>query len=821
MRNIVKWGGLAVLLVALLAVGGAAVMFRTVTPSSGTADMAGLNAPVRIVRDENAVAHIEAGSHRDAVRALGYTHAQERLWQMDQLRRAASGRLSELFGEQTVGVDTFLRTLGLERAAAGSYAVLKPETRALLDAYSEGVNAWVNRDRAMLEPALPPEFLVFGADFRPWTGADSVAVLKLMSLQLSQNMRHELDRLVLAARGFTSGEISDLFPVHRDDRPPPLPDLARLLPLRPPADVLSAERETAALTAVLEPAVARWASNSWVLQPGRTTTDGALLANDPHLAFSAPSLWYLAHMSWEADGEPRTLVGATLPGTPGVLLGRNADVAWGFTNAGADVQDLFIEQVQAGDPNRYLTPNGWRTFGRRSEVIAVAGGEPVTIDVRLSRHGPVLPDELPLPSAAPVVFSDLLRELYVPALRWTGLSATDRTMDAIVALADARNVAELQTAFSGVQSPMQAIVMADRAGDIALATPARVPVRADANLVRGRAPVPGWLPEYDWQRVIEGPDVPSVRNPASGAFVTANSRLPTADRLFTTYDWDESLRLDRAEELVAARPRHDVASMRAIQNDTRSHGMERLRDRLLALAPPPEPYRGELVAWDGRMDRDARAPLLMAAWAKALIARLLEDDLGTAFPRFENVDHFALERMLEGGARDWCDRRDTARPESCAEIAAAAWDVAVADLRQRFGEDPNGWTWGRAHFVRNAHRPFDAVPLLRPLFNVERPAAGGPHTLNRGQVSFGSDTPYATTHGAGYKAVYDLASPERSLFIQTTGQSGNPFSPHYRDLADLWANGAYISIRTDGAAYRERARGEWVLRPATGSSTTE
>ena len=815
MRNVVKWAAGLVALALLAAVIAGLALWRTVAPSSGRAEIAALSAPVEIVRDEHAIAHIEAATLEDAARALGFVHAQERLWQMETLRRTARGRLAALFGKDAVGFDVFLRTLAMDRAAETSVAALKPETVRILEAYADGVNAWAGRDRGMLEPSLPPEFLVFGSDFEPWKPADTVAVLKLMSLQLSQNLGAELRRLNLAARGMDAAEIADLMPAHADDRPPPLPGLREILPLRPARDVRSAEGEETAL-GFLAPPMSRWASNSWVVGGARTVSGKPLLANDPHLAFGAPSLWYLAHMRWGEGEARRNLIGASLPGMPLVLLGRTDDLAWGFTNAGADAQDIFIERVKAGEENLYLTPDGWRPFETRRETIEVAGGEAVTFERRETRHGPVLPDELPIPSDAPTTFSHLLRDLHVTALRWTGLAKDDTTLDALLTFTTARTTGEMIEGLGGIVSPMQAIVVADTAGDIALVTPARVPVRNAANRVAGRAPVPGWLALYDWKDVMPADAIAPVRPGPEASLVTANTRLPNAGSLHMTYDWDEPDRLARAVALVnGPKGPHDLASMVAAQNDTRSEPLLRLRDRLLAIHRPEAPHDETLRAWTGDMDRGARAPLLMVAWAKNLTKQALADDLGSAFEAFDDIDHQALDNILSGGVRDWCDDRATGRVESCAEIVEAAWTDALAELRARYGDDPATWSWGRAHPVRNAHQPFDRVPILRRLFTIERPASGGPHTLNRGKTNLGSDEPYASVHGAGYKAVYDLAQPERSLFIQTTGQSGNPFSRRYRDLATRWADGGMLPMVTDPAVYRARASGIWRLRPSS------
>ena len=807
MRTVVKWVGLG--LASLAAVGLLAVLalWRSVPPTSGTDALAGLEQPVSVVRDAEAVPHIEAETQADAAMALGYIHAQERLWQMEVLRRTAQGRLAEVFGGAAADTDVFLRTLGMARAAELSYPSLAPRTRAVLEAYAKGVNAWMNRDLRRLEPRLPPEFMAFGYTPEAWQPHHSGALMKLMSLQLSQNMSHELRRLVFAAQGLTSAEIADLMPEHPDDPPAPLPDLRELLPLRSDATVLVASSSFDARVKA-----GTWASNNWVVAGSRTASGKPLLANDPHLSFGAPSLWYLAHLSYPgADGERTDVIGATLPGTPSVLLGRNGHVAWGFTNAGADVQDLFVERLRPADQKQYLTPNGWARFDEREEVVRLANGDERRFTVLTGRHGVVLPDLMPI--GPRLRFSDIFTPLHVVSLNWTGLADDDTTLDAMIAVGDARSVGALRETFTAVRSPMQAIVMADTAGNIQLTTPADVPVRKAANLVQGRAPVPGWDATYDWQRVVPAREIAPVDASPAGTIATANTRLPNAETLFVTRDWDEPQRLDRAEALLAARETHDMASMIAIQNDARSEGLLVVRDLLAPALREDDPLAKELREWNGDMSAEARAPLLMVAWLRALTTRIFEDDLRDAFPRFEDIRLHALNRALRtGGARDWCDDRRTEVRETCETVARDAWDDALKDLGARYG-NAQTWTWGRAHPVTGAHQPFGRIAILAPLFNVERPASGGSHTLNRGKTSIGADDPYRSTHGAGYKAVYDLADPENSLFIQNSGQSGHFLSPQYRAQVGRWAKGEYLPMVTDPATYREGALGTWVFTP--------
>jgi penicillin amidase len=373
MRRALRWlcGGLIglVLLVSIGLAGGYLWLRQSLPKVDGTIQVEGLSAPVRIVRDRNDVPHIEAASFEDAVFAEGFVHAQDRLWQMDFRRRLGAGRLAEVLGPAALPTDRFMRTLGLARAAEASLAYLRPDTVRLLDAYAAGVNAYLTTRSG----PLPPEFLILGYRPEPWAPADCLVWMRLLALDLSRNWRDELLRARLTKR-LSEDQIADLWPESVSSAPITLVELARSL---------SAD----ALAAALPPSPpSGMGSNAWVLNGSRTQSGAPLLANDPHLRLSAPGPWYLAHL--EAPG--RTLIGATMPGLPGVALGHNGKIAWGFTNTGPDTQDLFVERVDPDDPAQYLTPAGWVPFATRDEVIRVQGGEPVTLHVRETRHGPVL-----------------------------------------------------------------------------------------------------------------------------------------------------------------------------------------------------------------------------------------------------------------------------------------------------------------------------------------------------------------------------------------------------------------------------------------------
>jgi penicillin amidase len=782
------WGVCGLLLMSIAAVGGGYLWLRQSLPQvDGAIEVAGLQAPVTVVRDRWAIPHIEADGLLDATFALGFVHAQDRLWQMEFQRRLGAGRLAEILGAAALPSDRFMRTLGLYRQAQASLAHLAPDTRAWLDAYAAGVNAFLATRRG----PLPPEFLILGhVELEPWRPADSLVWLRVLALDLATNYRDELARARLAGR-LTPAQIADVWPSYPESAPITLVELARALPWDELAAVLPPE------------APGGVGSNAWVVDPGRSTTGGALLANDPHLRLQAPGVWYLAHLETPGLG----LVGATLPGMPAVVLGHNGTIAWGFTNTGADTQDLFIERVDRADPGRYLTPDGAAPFDVREETIEVAGGAPVVLAVRATRHGPVISDLLP---DAPATFG----ADRVVALAWSALAEDDLAIQALLGIDRARNWSEFVAALRDVGGPMQNIHYADASGHIGLIAPGRVPIRKHGD---GRWPVPGWTGEYDWDGWIPFDALPRALDPPGGVLFNANNRVVPPDYPYLlTADWEAPFRARRLGQLLqgdAVGP----AEFAGIQADLLSLLAQDLLPIMLEAAPADPAAAAamtKLKAWDRVMRPDAAEPLIFAAWYRELSRLIYADELGDLFAGFWHVRPQFMERILTHRPI-WCDDVRTAPVETCAELATAALDAALLYLSRRFGDDPDAWRWGDAHPARMTHPVFGDQPFLEWLFDIEVASGGDSVTVDVGHFDPGDQRrPFANTHAATYRAVYDLANLDASRFVSATGQSGNPLSRHYRDLTALWAAGRSVAIVRDGAGYRHGAIGTLRLQPS-------
>ncbi len=783
------YGLLGLLVLALLGLGGGYVWLRGSLPRlAGELDVAGLAAPVMITRDAHAVPHIKAASLADAVFAEGFAHAQDRLWQLEFQRRLGAGRLAEVLGPAALPIDRFMRLLGLYRLAEASLAKLQPESQRLLAAYAAGVNAFL----ATRSGPLPPEFLILGQhEIEPWRPADSAVWLRLMALDLSLNWRDELLRARLAKR-LRPDQIADFWPDYPADAPITLAGLTRTMPLEQLAQVLPPAPPPGQ------------GSNAWTVA-GRLSADGApLLANDPHLGLGAPGTWHLVHL----ESPEQALIGASLPGVPGIVLGHNGAVAWGMTNTGPDTQDLFIERVAPDDPGRYLTPDGTAPFSIRTETIKVKGAADEQFRARATRHGPVLSDLVP--DAAGALAAD-----QVLALAWTGLAEDDRSLDTLLLLGRARDWASLRAAVREHGSPQQNVLFADRAGQIGMIAPGRVPVRRQGD---GRWPVPGWTGAYDWQGTIPFDALPQTLDPPSGRLFNANNRItPQGYPYLLTADWEPAYRARRIEEVLAAKDGFQLADFAGLQQDQLSMLARDLLPRLLAAPAASEPGRAvqaELAAWDRRADPAKREPLLFAAWYRELSRLIYADELGDLFADAWGLRPDFIQRVLKARTA-WCDDVTTPAAESCDQLIGRALDLALADLAARFGQDQAGWQWGQAHPAVMAHAVFRDQPVLDRLFNIEVAAGGDGTSVDVGHYQLGdSRRPFACIQAATYRGLYDLADLERSRFITATGQSGNPLSPHYRDLSRLWAAGETLPMSRDPKVYEVGSLGTLRLVPA-------
>jgi len=840
-------------LAALVAAGGLHYLRRSLPQIDGAIRVAGVSAPIEIVRDADAIPHVFAANKADALFGLGYLHAQDRLWQLELQRRIGFGRLSEVLGEAALPQDRFLRTVGFGRAARSAWEATAPWARQQIEWYVAGVNAFIAAHHGA---GLPPEFTLLGFEPEPFTGADVLVWVKMMAWDLSANysfelLRHDLQNAVggerlaqlmppYPAEGLS---ITDVSPLMGSGEPGGSGGAAGLASAQhgPFTSVTSATRQACRACptrpAYLDALVRALSSgdttvrdlllggarteaigsNNWVVDGTLTASGKPLLANDPHLGARVPSTWYLAHVS----GGDFEIAGATLPGAPAVALGRNRFIAWGATNVAADVEDLYRERLDA-DGARAEFRGAQEPMTVVPETIGVKGRAPVRVDVRVTRHGPLISDALnanneasrePGPKAPPVE---------PLAFRWTALDREDTTVASFLRLNEARNWTEFTAALHDFVAPSQNFVYADVDGHIGYYAPGKVPIRASGD---GSIPADGWSGASEWTGWIPFDDLPHLYDPPSHAIVTANHRPePASYRYHLGLEWPEPYRAQRVIDLLHSARAHgdrgltpdDFARMQA---DTLSLHAKTLLPLLVAHAQPATPADRDaldlLRRWTFDARGDSAAAAIFSAWFQHLAPALVADDLGELLvdrykDRYSFVTRFVVHTLTANDAA-WCDDRRTPEIETCDDIVTLALRQGVADLERRLGSDMARWRWDAVHHAVFPHQGLDAVAALRPLLSRSVPNGGDWSTVNVGPVD--ALHPYEQHNVAGYREVIDLSPANDSRFLDAVGESGHFLSPHYADFQRDWHDVRHRKMRMSRADVEAGAIGHLRLIP--------
>lgn len=828
--------GIAVLLVVALVGGlitGTVMTRRSFPTTSGEQQLPGLSATVEVVRDAHGVPTIVASSPEDLFRAQGYVHAQDRFWEMDMRRHVTAGRVAELFGEDQVDTDRFVRTLAWRRVAEAELELLDDGTLGMLEDYAEGVNAWMEGRRGAqlsLEHSLLRVTGAGGYEPEPWTPADSVAWLKAMAWDLRSNLEDELARARLQELDLGEGRAwEDLYPAFPEDRHPViLPEGGTVaddgwVPATGPSDPEAAQLQAATLE-LHDPGVATSlaaahdalstapqllgdgrhdgiGSNSWVLAPERSSTGSALLANDPHLGPSQPSLWYQVGLRCDPVGPgcPYQVVGYSFSGVPGIVIGHNADVAWGFTNLGSDVTDLVIERI---DGDSYLTEDGWEPLEVREETIRVAGGDDVTIEVRATRHGPLFSDvsgagEEIADGTLGAGTADASDDEYAVALRWTALDPTT-TMDAVPRFMQAEDWPSFREAARRFEVPSQNLVYADAQGNIGYQAPGRTPVRATGD---GTLPLPGWTGDAAWERFLDFEELPWTVNPDVGYLATANQPiLPPDSEPFLGVDLNRGHRGARIVELLEAQDQHSPAELLALQMDNHNANGAALVPTLTTIDDRADDgvaaVQAVLAGWDLQDDADsAGAAAFNVTWR-----HLLELVFHDVLPEWAHPDGSGrwwevIRGLLDEPDAAWWDDIEAPGTRTRDDVLHAAMARAHAELTETLSDDPDDWRWGELHTLTFTHGTFGASGIgpVERLFNRgPMETSGGSDIVNA--TGWVAAWGYEVTWVPSMRMVVDLGDLDAGRWINLTGQSGRPFHRHYTDQAELWRDGETIPI---------------------------
>ena len=849
-KTILKRVGLGLLIIVFLLGAGGTYYFNsylptTVAPKSfpqvdGQIQLEGLDGAVDIYRDRMGIPHIYAKTSHDLFFAQGFVHAQDRFWQMDFWRHVGSGTISEMFASQ-LETDAFLRTLGWRVTAEKEWEGLKPELKANLQAYADGVNAYLKDHEAT---ALSLEYSILSLlnpDYKieSWTPINSLTWGKAMAWDLKSNINQEIERAVLL-KTIQPEQVAALFPLYSENHPVIVNKIGNGVSANAPIQSLASDISDEALAALknnaslldlaLGPAGDGIGSNSWVIAGSRTATGMPLLANDPHLPIQMPSIWYQAHLECKpvTDECPYNVAGFTFAGVPGVIIGHNDRIAWGFTNALPDVMDLYIERVNPDNPNQYEVNGKWVDFETRKEVIKVAGGDPVEITVRLTRHGPVISETYgPLKNENTdkdpkfIAFKERagiqLPEQYVISLKWTAL-APSTPFEAVWGFNQARDWEDFREAANHFHVPAQNLIYADVEGNIGYQMPGDIPIRANGD---GTFPVPGWTDEYEWTGFIPFDELPYIFNPPEDYVVTANNQIPLNDYpYFITRDWDYGFRAQRIVDMIENAPEEiDISYMQKIQGDSfDANGpvfIPLLNQLNFESGTPNQSAAMELLKkWDFQATADSPAAAIFEAFWRHLLQNTCNDELPEAHWPEGGSRYGEFMRNLSKDSSWWDDKSTLDVIETREEILRKSFVNAVTELEKRLGDEPSKWNWGELHTstFRNGTLGQSGIPPIEALFNRGPFAASGGSSIVNA-TAWKITEGYEVTHVPSMRMIVDLSDMNNSLTIHTTGQSGHAYHPHYIDMAQTWANGEYYSMTWDQNGITSGAEGHLVLVP--------
>jgi penicillin amidase len=764
-----------------------------------------LIAPVEIYRDKFGIPHIYGTNHHDLFFAQGFVHAQDRFWQMDFWRHLGAGRLAEFVGPPMLETDKFLRTLGWERISKQELELLGEEETAILESYSEGVNYYLSQNTG-IELSLEYLFLPItnrGYEPPPWKPLNSLTWAKAMAWDLRGNLDAEITRAKLLL-DLSPDQLAELYPDYPAGHPYIVPGIDNqdeqgnldnipyngLHLISALEEVLiKLEYSSAAIDELSGGGFESIGSNSWAISGQMTDSGKPYLANDTHLGAQMPSIWYEIglHCLERSETCQLDVTGYSFAGVPGVVFGHNDRIAWGVTNLGPDVMDLYIEKLHRDDPNLYLTPDGWEEFEVITEIINVAGRDPVEHQVLITRHGPLIGSDYGLEDFDEIAGIEV-PEYYGLSLQWTALEPSC-VFCAVWDFNLAKNWEEFQEAAKQFSVPAQNLLYADVDGNIAYQMPGKIPIRDKSH--DGTLPVPGWKLEYDWQGYIPFDELPHSLNPPEGYIVTANNAVVNIDYPYLiTKDWSYGFRAQRIKDLINTAPDPiNLAYIKRMQGDN----YEPLAEYLVPLLLDLQISDPELIAalqllgnWDYQADMDSgAAALFMLTWQN-LLDQVFQDDVPEDYQvGVESRAKEIIRLLIDAPYSSWWDDRDTQEIENRDDILQAAFEESYKQLTKDQGKDPASWNWGNLHTITFQNQVMNSFPFIRKVFNRGPfAAAGGNEIINA--TGWDPSDPFVIDWLPSQRMIVDLNDISNSISIHTTGQSGHAYHPHYIDMADLW-----------------------------------
>ncbi len=841
---------IGVVVLALIAGAGGGFYFKsylpnTVAPQSfpqidGKIKVDGLDGIVDIYRDNMGIPHIYASTSHDLFFAQGYVHAQDRFWQMDFWRHIGAGRVAEMFNSQ-VDTDLFLRTLGWTEITNQEYDALEPQYKAMVESYSEGVNAYL-KDHG--KEALSLEYEVLGLlnpDYKiePWTPSNTLTWGKMLAYDLRGNIDEEIKRAILL-KNLTPEQVDELFPAYPEDHPVIVNKIGDGSSALTNPTALAAEipnqtldvlyRNVTLLDELMGPFDSGVGSNSWVISGSRTTTGMPLLANDPHLAIQMPSIWYQIGLHCKPKNAdcPYDVAGFSMAGVPAVIIGHNDKIAWGFTNLGPDVMDLYIEKINPENPNQYEVNGEWVDFEIRKEIIKVAGGDSIEMNVRISRHGPIISevygvlknegdpeDEKFIPFKDNVGIE--LPEQYAIALKWTAFTVSSSFV-APWMLNTAENFEQFREAARTAKVPSQNLVYADIEGNIGYQAPGDIPIRKNGD---GTLPIPGWTDDYEWMGYIPFEELPYSYNPVEGYIAAANNQVEPRDYPYLiSSDYDLGYRANRIVDMIENAPgKIDIAYIQKMQGDNYDGGAEFVLPHLLGMEFSASNLTDGLATlknWDYQASADSTPAAIYEVFWKNLLIDTFNDNLPERYWPSGGAPWFEIARKIVGEPNSfwWDDKTTTDAVETRDDIFARSYEKAIAELEETLGKDASKWAWGDLHTstFENGTLGKSGVFLIEDLFNRGPFAtSGGKSIVNA--TNWNPNLGYGVTNVPSMRQIIDLSNLNNSITVHTTGQSGHAYNKHYIDMADLWRNIQYYPMWWEQESVIKDSEGHLQLAP--------
>ncbi len=792
--------------ILLLLVGAATVFFfyhlatKSFPQTSGTLTLPGLQQPVEVIRDEWGVPHISAQNEHDLMCAIGFVHAQDRLWQMEFARRAGMGRLSEALDTATLRYDKLFRTLGFSRLAEKLEKHMHPDARRLLEDYTEGVNAYIQLNKGR----YPAEFDMLNIEPEPWTVQHSLLLARLMAWELSFAWWTDLTYAEIA-QNVSAEKFKELLP-----KDPSGKTLSFL-----PAEIRTHLQVTELLE--IEKSYREYfhlgglsgASNAWVISSQKSLSGKPILANDPHLRVTAPNWWYEVHLS--APGW--NVAGVSIPGTPFVIIGHNDSLAWGFTNAMLDDADFYVEQEDTVKPYYYKYKNTSLPMDVHEEIIHMKSGDSLSIVVRATQHGPIIND------VNPTLRHKDSSTVQPISLRWTGFEMSDE-FHGFYLMNRAANITEFEHGLKELTVPGQTAVYADVQGNIAYWTAAAAPIRSRKNPM---LPLEGWTGEDEWKGFIPFEELPSERNPERGYIVCANNKLGDANyEYYLSTLWEPPSRYQRIDSLLSESEKSSSDDFKIIQQDVMSLYSKELIRHILDCYKNDSTKSERITTaleyfhnWDYRCTQNDIATTIINEFFIRLIHNMYEDEIGSKtfdnFIFFSAIPYRVTSQLLQEDSSAWFDDMHTEGIESKHDIIKRSFVQSLDTLSTMLGSEMKNWQWGNVHQIEFSH-PFGARKPLDKVFNVGPFADGGAMTTIK-KGDFKLNKPFKVFSAPSMRQIVDLANPTQSFMVNQLGQSGQALDSHYDDQTPLWLNGGYRTVSIDWNFIRSQKWEKLELKP--------